>query len=186
MDIRRATSSDADALAKVHIDAWRMAYRGLVPGSYLDSLDYARRAERWRESLAAGAGETYVAEGDQGMLGFLTLGACRDPELAGEPVGEIWGIYLAPRHWRRGIGRLLCRRGEEMLASRHYTQAVLWVFDGNQAARGFYEAMGYGTDGASKVLNPGAPLKAIRYRKRLTSAEPSAPAIGAPTAVAEL
>jgi ribosomal protein S18 acetylase RimI-like enzyme len=186
MNIRRATSSDADALAKVHIDAWRMAYRGLVPDSYLDSLDYARRAERFRESLAADAGETYVAEGDQGMLGFLTLGACRDPELTGEPVGEIWGIYLAPRHWRRGIGRLLCRRGEEMLASRHYTHAVLWVFDGNQAARGFYEAMGYATDGASKVLHPGAPLKAIRYRKQLTSAEPSAPAIGGQTAVPEL
>ena len=73
-----------------------------------------------------------------------------------------------------------------MLASRHYTHAVLWVFDGNQAARGFYEAMGYATDGASKVLHPGAPLKAIRYRKQLTSAEPSAPAIGGQTAVAGL
>jgi hypothetical protein len=96
MNIRRATSSDADALAKVHIDAWRMAYRGLVPDSYLDSLDFDLRAERWRESLATGKGETYVAEGDQGVLGFLTIEACRDPELAGEPVGEIWGIYLEP------------------------------------------------------------------------------------------
>jgi ribosomal protein S18 acetylase RimI-like enzyme len=186
MNIRRATSSDAAALAKVHIDAWRMAYRGLVPDSYLDSLDFDLRAERWRESLATGKRETYVAEDDQGVLGFLTIGACRDPELAGEPVGEIWGIYLAPRHWRKGIGRLLCRRGEEMLASWHFTQAVLWVFDGNQPARGFYETMGYTTDGASKVLNPGAPLKAIRYRKRLTSADPSAPAIGGQTAVPEL
>jgi hypothetical protein len=65
-----------------------------------------------------------------------------------------------------------------MLASRDYTQAVLWVFEGNGAARGFYEAMGYATDGASKMLHPGVPLKAIWYRKQITSGEPSAPAIG--------
>ena len=179
MNIRRAECRDAVVLAKVHIDSWRSAYRGLVPDSHLDSLDYDRRAQCFCEALAAGVEETYVAEDDQGVLGFLTLGACRDPDLAGEPVGEIWGIYLAPRHWRKGIGRLLCRRSEEMLASRHYAQVILWVFEGNHAARQFYEAMGFATDGASKVLSPGAPLKALRYRKLLTNAEPSTPATGA-------
>jgi len=186
MKIRRATSGDAVALAKVHIDTWRSAYRGLVPDSHLDSLDYDRRAQCFRESLAAGAEKFYIAEDDQGVLGFFSLGACRDPDLAGEPVGEIWAIYLAPRHWRKGIGRLLCQRSEELLASWHYTQAVLWVFEGNRAARRFYEAMGYAPDGVTKMLNPGVFLKGIRYRKRLTSADPGAPANGGQTAVTEL
>lgn len=46
MNIRRATAGDAVALANVHIDFWRSAYRGLVPDSHLDSLDYDRRAAR--------------------------------------------------------------------------------------------------------------------------------------------
>jgi len=175
MNIRRAIPDDAVALAKVHVDSWRSAYRGLVPDSHLDSLDYDRRAERFRESLTAGVGDTYVVEDEQGVLGFFTVGACRDPELAGVPVGEIWGIYLAPAYWRQGIGTLLCQRSEEILASWNYNQAVLWVFEGNRAARSFYEAMGYAPDGASKMLNPGVPLKAMRYRKLLTRDELNTP-----------
>jgi GNAT superfamily N-acetyltransferase len=186
MNIRRATAGDAVALAKVHVDSWRSAYRGLVPDSHLDSLDYDRRAQCFRESLAAGAEEFYIAEDDEGVLGFLSLGACRDPDLAGEPVGEIWAIYLVPRQWRKGIGRLLCQRSDELLASRHYTQVVLWVFEGNRAARGFYEAVGYASDGVSKMLNPGTPLKGMRYRKRLISTEPGVSANGGQTAVAGL
>jgi hypothetical protein len=67
-----------------------------------------------------------------------------------------------------------------MLASRHFKQAILWVFEGNDSARRFYEAMGFKVDGASKTLNPGAPLKAIRYRKQLPLAEPNGAANAAP------
>jgi ribosomal protein S18 acetylase RimI-like enzyme len=173
MNIRRATPGDAGALAKVHVDSWRAAYRGLVPDSHLDNLDYERRSVRFRESLAASSEETYVAEENGKVVGFLTLGACRDEDVDREVTGEIWGIYLAPQHWRKGVGRLLCQRGEEILSTRGYTIATLWVFEGNHQARQFYEAMGFETDGASKSLNVGAPLQAIRYRKQLTTPAPS-------------
>ena len=171
MHIRRATSNDAGALAKVHIDSWRSAYRGLVPDAHLESLDCERRAQRFRESLGGNAGETHVAEQDGEVLGFLTLGACRDTDADQKATGEIWGIYLAPAHWRKGIGSLLCRYGEQRLRLRGYVAATLWVFAGNGPARRFYEAMGFKSDGASKTLNPGAPLEAVRYRKELGDAE---------------
>ena len=60
MDIRPATPADANALAKLHIDSWRAAYRGLVPDPHLASLDYDRRAQRFRESLSRHAEETYL------------------------------------------------------------------------------------------------------------------------------
>jgi len=68
---------------------------------------------------------------------------------------------------------LLCHEAEKKLISRNYRQVVLWVFEGNAAARRFYEAMGFEVDGASKTLNPGTPLQAIRYRKQLEVAEQS-------------
>ncbi len=73
MNIRPATPDDAPALAKVHIDSWRSAYRGLVPDSHLAKLDYGRRAERFRESLSTHSEETYLVEDNGEVLGFLTL-----------------------------------------------------------------------------------------------------------------
>jgi ribosomal protein S18 acetylase RimI-like enzyme len=166
LSIRRATPDDAAALARVHIDSWRVAYRGLVPDSRLDGLDYGRRAARFRDELEEGPAETYVVEQSGCILGFLTLDGCRDPDVDAQATGEIWGIYLAPQYWRRGAGTLLCRHAEQILASRGYGEIKLWVLAGNSAARRFYEAMGFQPDGASKLLDLGAPLVAKRYSKR--------------------
>jgi len=168
-------TDDAQALATVHIDSWRAAYRGLVPDAHLASLDYARRAERFRQALATNSEEPYVAESDDGICGFLTLGRCRDEDVDQGSTGEIWGIYLAPEYWRGGIGSRLCKLAEAELASRGYSVAVLWVFKANSQARRFYEAMGFAPDGATKILNLGKELEAVRYRKQLEKAEQAAP-----------
>lgn len=173
--IRRATAGDAEALARVHIDSWRVAYRGLVPDSFLAGLDYDRRVTRFREQLEAGLGETYVAEREGRILGFLILDGCRDPDVDTRTTGEIWGIYLGPHYWRRGAGTLLCRYAEQLLASRGYREIKLWVLAGNSSARRFYEAMGFQADGASKVLDLGAPLEAVRYGKRVDKSAGSQP-----------
>jgi ribosomal protein S18 acetylase RimI-like enzyme len=72
-----------------------------------------------------------------------------------------------PDHWRSGIGTWLVQEAEHMLFSRGYCDIVLWVFEDNTDARRFYEAMGFRVDGAFKTLELGAPLKAIRYKKRV-------------------
>lgn len=84
-----------------------------------------------------------------------------------DATGEIWGIYLAPLYWRKGIGTALCPYKERLLKKRRYRSATLWVFASNQQARRFYEAMGFKADGATRTLNLGAPLQAVRYRKAL-------------------
>ncbi|HUW35197.1 MAG TPA: GNAT family N-acetyltransferase [Planctomycetota bacterium] len=167
MTIRRANADDAISLASVHVDSWHAAYRGLVPDTFLEQFAYERRAERFRQSLAANSEETYIIEEDGKAMGFLTLGACRDADAAAGRTGEIWGIYVAPAHWRKGMGRQLCEFGEQLLSSRGYQEATLWVLEANQSARRFYEAMGFHLDGASKEVKLGVPLQAVRYRKNL-------------------
>ena len=169
MNLRSATPDDAATMASVHIDAWRTAYRGLVPGSFLSALDHGRRTERFRAFLGSGSGETYIVEQNGRPIGHLTVGPCRDDDLDERYVGEIWGIYLLPAHWRRGIGTWACRRAEEMLGPLGFGRVVLWVFAGNDRARRFYEAMGYTVDGATKVIEAGAPLLAVRYSRQLNS-----------------
>jgi ribosomal protein S18 acetylase RimI-like enzyme len=174
IEIRQATPDDAVALARLHVDAWRSAYRGLVPDAFLEGLDYGRRAQRFRDALVANTEETYLAEQSGEVLGILTVGACRDADVDHETTGEIWGIYLAPQHWRKGIGRTLCQYGERLLSLRGYLAATLWVLAGNDRARRFYEAMGFSADGASRMHDFGAVLEAVRYRRALDSVEPLA------------
>jgi hypothetical protein len=64
MKIRPAISDDALPLARLHVAAWRAAYRGLVPDEFLDGLDVDARAARFGSWLAAREAENYVAEED--------------------------------------------------------------------------------------------------------------------------
>jgi ribosomal protein S18 acetylase RimI-like enzyme len=170
INFRRATPDDAPELAKVHVASLNKAYRGVVPDSHFRDFTIETRTERFRESLATRSEETYVAEQDGDVLGFLTLGEYRDPDVSRESTGEIWGIYLAPQYWRKGIGRLLSQKAETILASRGHSEATLWVLERNDQARQFYEAMGFRTDGATKEVNLGALIPAVRYRKKLKDA----------------
>jgi len=170
MNIRRATADDAPTLAKVHVDSWQVAYRGIVPESHLERFTYQRREEAFRKALTANLEETYLIEDGDQAVGILTIGASRDPDLDVVRVGEIWGIYITPAYWRRGIGTLLIHEAERILHSRHYEAAVLWVLADNTDARRFYEEMGFALDGASKMVELGKPLQAVRYEKSLIAA----------------
>jgi ribosomal protein S18 acetylase RimI-like enzyme len=59
-----------------------------------------------------------------------------------------WINYLAvhPSRQRGGIGRALMEAAEERLAAMGCAKVNLQMRDGNEAARGFYEAIGYGRD----------------------------------------
>lgn len=182
--LRPATPDDAPALARVHVASWHEAYREIVPPAYLEGFTVQRCAERLRKFLAgeAAAGdsatgnpaaggpvETYAAEHEGRLVGLLTLGGCRDADAEHANHGEIWGIYISPEYWRRGIGRFLCGQAERLLASRGCTIVTLWVLEANNRARRFYEAMGFSPDGTTKEVHLGASLKALRYRKTLRS-----------------
>lgn len=167
MKIRRASEDDAAELARVHVDSWRAAYRGLVPDAILERFEYRWREERFRESLSTGAEETYLVCVDQQVVGFLTLGAARDPDLDASRMGEVWGIYVSPGFWRQGIGRTLALYADQMLVSSGYEGAVLWVLEDNVQARRFYEAMGFALEGETREVTWGALLRAVRYAKAL-------------------
>ena len=165
MQLRRATAGDAPTLAQVHVAAWHAAYQGLVPDTYLQNFTLQRREAAFQAAIAAGTEETYLAEEHGRAVGILTIGASRDTDLDGQTCGEIWGIYLLPTEWRRGIGKALVQEAEHILCDRGFHKIVLWVLAGNTAARAFYAAMGFCPDGATKLVTLGLPLQAVRYAK---------------------
>lgn len=165
MTVRRATLDDALAIATIHVRAWQAAYQGIVDAAFLDSLSVEEREARWRKNLTEGASAMYVAEGPDGVIGWASVGRCRDPDATPAP-GELWAIYVAPDRWHRGIGRALWARGRSHLAGDGFKEVVVWVLEDNRPARRFYEAVGFGVEpDRTKVIDiGGAGLREIRLR----------------------
>lgn len=167
LTIRVAEPADAGDLARVHIAAWQVAYRGIVPDEHLDALSWSQRRDRWRALLtdAGNAGRTLVAVLGQRLVGFASVGPCRDSDLAAQGLYEVFAIYLDPSHWRRGTGSALLRAALAGVPAG--TPAVtLWVLEANTAARSFYARHGFTPDGASKpYLVAGTTVPELRYRR---------------------
>ena len=164
--IRPAAPADAPSLARIHVETWRHAYRGIVPGAHLDSLSIEQRTDRWTQILQRPVESTLVAERAGEILGWVSYGACREESEASQ--AELFGIYLDSLHLRAGIGRALLLAAENRLATLQpeATRITLWVFEQNHPARRFYEALGYRPDGRAKTeIIGGAPLVEMRYAK---------------------
>jgi GNAT superfamily N-acetyltransferase len=141
MIIRPATIDDAEAIAHVHVEAWRTAYRRIVPEEYLDRLSKEDRKNRWVTSLGdrSSKGFTFVAESDGEIVAFAGAGPERknDPDYA----GELYAIYLLDTFQRQGIGTALLRTVMTRLAELGMQSMKVWVLRDNPA-RAFYERHG--------------------------------------------
>lgn len=138
--VRPAGSEDAAAIAHVHVDTWRTAYRGLLPDDFLAALDEAGYAERWKRNLTDGAGRVYVAEDRRQTVGFASGG----PERAGEDgfTGELYAIYVLQEAQGRGHGRRLVQAVARGLREMGLADMIVWVLRDNHNARHFYERLG--------------------------------------------
>jgi ribosomal protein S18 acetylase RimI-like enzyme len=135
--IRAATVDDARAIAEVHVASWRAGYRGLIDDEVLAGLSIDERAAMWETILTDGETVVLVAAGDP-IAGFVAF----NPERA-----EIGALYVAPRRFRTGVGTALLTAAHEHLKGK--PEVVLWVLEGNRAARAFYERHGYEADDAT-------------------------------------
>jgi ribosomal protein S18 acetylase RimI-like enzyme len=167
--LRRATKADARAIAAVHVETWRRAYRGLVRQEVLDSLNVDNREHFWQRALAAMPADRrpWLAEADAQVVGFVSAGAAEADD-AKPTTGQVYAIYVSADCWDRGVGRNLLGHAERDLRERGYDEATLWVLATNERARRFYEAAGWRPDGAEKTEPfSTTELHEVRYRKML-------------------
>jgi GNAT superfamily N-acetyltransferase len=149
MRLRRARPEDALRVAELHVRSWQDAYAGLLPADFLGGLDPIRRASHYAFGADPdGALGTVVAEAEDRILGFATVGATGDPDRPG--AGEVYGLYVDPDCWRRGCGSLLMSDARARLAAHGFTEALLWVLEGNSRAEAFYAADGWARDGTER------------------------------------
>jgi RimJ/RimL family protein N-acetyltransferase len=163
--IRDATSSDARAIAAVHVASWRWAYREDLPAEFLDGLSVDDREREWNVWLASDRPETgtLVAEDGGGIVGFCSFARSRDDD-ARQRTAEILTIYLLPESASKGIGRELFAAANDRLRALRYDRATLWVMASNERSRRFYEKAAWSWDGTtSEHRFDCANLPIVRY-----------------------
>lgn len=126
------------------MDTWRAAYAGIVPEDYLTNLSYEESEHRWHERLSKDdRGCVFVAEGNRGIFGFAS-GHSRYRFSRGleEYRGEFEKVYVLPAGQGKGAGRNLVEAVARYFLEHGLASMILWVFEENRPARGFYEALG--------------------------------------------
>ena len=133
MEIRRARAADAASVAEVFIASF-------------ETLDFLPRLHTHAEHRAFVRDvvlprlETWVAEEDGCVVGFVALSTAR-----------VEHLYVDPPAHRRGVGTALL----DVAKARRPRGFSLWVFQQNTPARRFYETRGLRlvelTDGAGNA-----------------------------------
>lgn len=129
--VRSATSTDVEAIASIWRHGWTDAHAGRVPAE----LERERRAASWPAQVRHRLPQTWVAEREGDVVGFVTV-----------VDDEIEELYVAADARGSGVAATLLRHGERVIAGAGFTSAWLAVVASNGRARRFYEREGW-TDG---------------------------------------
>ncbi|MEI5907720.1 GNAT family N-acetyltransferase [Bacillus spongiae] len=135
MIIRKAQSSDGEGIAKVHVESWQTTYQGILPQSYLSTLDVDNKIKMWRNILAH-SHHTYVAECEGRIVGFASFGKGRT-NIAD---AELYAIYLLQTHQKKKIGQKLLHYAISILLSEGYKSLFTWVVNENSSIQ-FYKKL---------------------------------------------
>jgi GNAT superfamily N-acetyltransferase len=170
VEVRPAVENEGWAIGALRQRAWRAAYRGLLSDAVLEGVGLDE--ELWQQ-IARGERpdeRLWVAFGGGKVVGFCSTGPCRDEDVPG-PAAEVYTLYVEPDLVGFGVGRPLFERAVQDLRERGVRTAVLWVLEGAERARRFYEVAGWTTDGARRDDCHGVEGAAIvRYRLALPEA----------------
>jgi len=164
VEVRPALENEGWAIGSLRVRAWRAAYRGLVPDAVLDDL--ALSEELWQE-LARGERadhRLWVAFAGGKVVGFCHTGPSAD-DGAAAGTGEVYALYVEPDLVGFGVGRQLFERSVDDLRERGFAPLTLWVLEGAERARRFYETAGWSPDGGHQERCAGVDgAPALRYR----------------------
>lgn len=144
-----------------------------MAAAFLGSIDVEQRQARWSERLSDDAGvPVRVAVREGAIVGFCLVAAPSRDADAGEDVAEIAALNVSPDAWGCGVGTALVHDALASLKRDGWRTVSLWVVDGNDRARTFYERLGFRLDGAS-TTHEGSGARELRMTMALSDADGS-------------
>lgn len=139
VQVRSPKPKDAEALAGVYAEAWRGAYRGIIPHLSLERM-VARRGLKWWKVALAERRPLLVLDFDGAPSGYVTYGRSRSGRSPFE--GEIFELYLHPIYQGLGLGEKLFEGARNRLLDLHLRGLLVWALSDNDGACCFYLSLG--------------------------------------------
>ena len=163
--VREAKPGEGARLAEVYLSSGRAAWaRHLSPVGLSGVTSPAEEWERW---ISDPDPIILVAE-RRGQVAALAV-LCRSTDQDSDParVALLDRLYTEPASWRRGLGRALLDAAMVELRERGFREVTLWTAEWN-TSRGFYEALGWALDGATREKTfAGSTFTEVRYRAQV-------------------
>ena len=153
--IRAASEADRDAILALHLASWRANYGVELDEAVLRDVLPGWLAEKWAARTLRWPEVALVAEGGDGLDGFVCALADRDPPL-------IDNLHVRPGLTGRGTGAALLRAVREALAERGHPRSYLTVLERNPRALAFYLREGGVDEGTVDDELVGRAVKARR------------------------
>ena len=142
IELSEATLHDYKDIAALQTESWRIAYRGILPGSYLDGPILKERETHWQNLMFSAGGKrrgVFLAKDCGALLGFVCVLLDEEPAWG----ARLDNIHVRPAYKGRGTGRLLFRSAAKWVSTCEPQWPMhLFVFEANHPARRFYEALG--------------------------------------------
>jgi GNAT superfamily N-acetyltransferase len=158
--IRKANIEDAQGIAKVSVSSWKSSYKGIIPDSFLSSLNYEAKTKRWKNIINEES-IVYVAEDESGnIVGFINGGLERTGDYIYK--GELYAIYLYKENQGNGIGYRLVESLVTELIKIDVKSMLVWVLEENEYRR-FYEKIGGSLVDSKQISVGGNELTEVAY-----------------------
>jgi GNAT superfamily N-acetyltransferase len=142
LTLREAAERDFAAIARLHADSWRSAYRGMLSDEYLDHRVHLERTTLWQQRFSEWAEKPFfviLAEVEEELAGF----GCVFPDEHPTYGAFLDNLHVVPQRTGQGIGRrLLSAVAERLLTDERRGGLYLWVIEQNARARQFYAKAG--------------------------------------------
>lgn len=169
-EIRVGTLDDVGAVAALHVLSRKVTYRGILPDETLDAFNVGAFWQYWANRVAKDAGthRLLLAEENGELRGFSYLGPGDEEDEVPPDTGVLNALHVHPSAQGRGLGRSLMDRCLRTFAEMGFSRAVLWVLEGNDRARRFYERGGWRHDGTVRDAPFGqAVTRQLRYERSI-------------------
>ena len=170
-EVRLAEEKDYKEIAEIHVKAWQVGYKGIMPSDFLDKLSLKEKEENWQKILSGAETKgTYLVYESKGkVIAFAVYGPARDDDLSSQDA-ELVALNVHPSEWRQGIGKTLLSKVTDRVLEEGYGNLYLWVASKNQKAINLYSNYGFNPDGKEKSdsSHTGSPLEEHRLIKVLS------------------
>jgi len=166
--VRAARGGDAEAIARVQLVTWRLAYRTLLPPALLHDWDEPAAADAWRTAVLAPptpAHQVLVALDGGVVAGYAAFGPAEEAEASlGGSTDELTALLVEPRWGRRGHGSRLLAAVVDLAAAAGVVGLQMWLPEDDTVIAGFLGGTGWAPDGWARTLDTGtSPLRQLSW-----------------------